>query len=161
MDNSIIGQSVVIRGELTAKDDLTIEGRVEGKVELANNGLSIGQHGTLKAQVLAKTVVVLGKAGARMRSSASPGTRSTRPAASSGSRPPARRRWWGGFCLFRNPLPRPSRGGGHGATPTVRWSSTATASPSAAGARRGALPARRPGCRPASSTIAAAPPPAT
>ena len=31
----------------------------------------------------------------------------------------------------------------------------------AAGARRGALPARRPGCRPASSTIAAAPPPAT
>ena len=61
MDNSIIGQSVVIRGELTAKDDLTIEGRVEGKVELANNGLSIGQHGTLKAQVLAKTVVVLGK----------------------------------------------------------------------------------------------------
>ena len=59
------------------------------------------------------------------------------------------------------PLPRPSRGGGHGATPTVRWSSTATASPSAAGARRGAPPARRPGCRPASSTIAAAPPPAT
>ena len=56
----------------------------------------------------------------------------------------------------------PSRGGGHGATPTVRWSSTATASPSAAaGARRGAPPVRRPGCRPASSTIAAAPPPAT
>ena len=45
--------------------------------------------------------------------------------------------------------------------PTARWSSTATASPSAAGARRGAPPVRRPACRPASSTIAAAPPPAT
>ena len=78
-----------------------------------------------------------------------------------GSRPVARRRWWGGFSPSHNPLPRPSRGAGHGATPTVRSSSTATASPSAAGARRGAPPVRRPGCRPASSTIAAAPPPAT
>ena len=34
-------------------------------------------------------------AGARTRSSASPGTKLTRPAASSGSRPRARRRWWG------------------------------------------------------------------
>ena len=93
--------------------------------------------------------------------SASPGRNLTRPGASSGSRRPARRRWWGGFCLFRKPIAEgPSRGAGHGATPTVRWSSTAMASPSAAGARRGALPARRPGCRPASSTIAAAPPPA-
>ena len=42
----------------------------------------------------------------------------------------------------------PERGGGHAATPTARSSSTATASPSAVGARRGAPPARRPGCRP-------------
>ena len=61
----------------------------------------------------------------------------------------------------RPPLPRPWRDGGHAATPTARSSSTATASPSAAGARRGAPPARRPGCRPASFTIVAAPPPAT
>ena len=47
------------------------------------------------------------------------------------------------------------------ATPRARSSSTATASPSAAGARPGAPPGRRPACRPASSTIAAAPPPAT
>ena len=59
------------------------------------------------------------------------------------------------------PLPRPSRDGWHAATLTARWSSTATASPSAASARHGAPPARRPACRPASCTIAAAPPPAT
>ena len=100
-------------------------------------------------------------AGARTRSSASPGTRSTRLAASSGSRPPARRRWWGGFSPFRNRLPRPWRDGGHAATLIARSSSTATASPSAAGARPGAPPVRRPACRPASSMIAAAPPPAT
>ena len=54
-----------------------------------------------------------------MRSSASPGTRSTRPAASSGSRPPARRRWWGGFSRSHTRLPRPWRDGGHAATPTA------------------------------------------
>ena len=89
------------------------------------------------------------------------GRDSTKRAASSGSRPPVRRRWWGGFSRSHTPLPRPSPDGGHAATPTARWSSTATASPSAAGARRGAPPVRRPACRPASFMIAAAPPPAT
>ena len=51
--------------------------------------------------------------------------------------------------------------GGHAATPRARSSSTAMGSRSAAGARRGAPPARRPGCRPASSTIVGVPPPAT
>ena len=100
-------------------------------------------------------------AGASRRSSASLGRKSTRRAASSGSRRPARRRWWAGFSRSHNPSPRPWRAGGPAATPTPRSSSTATASPSGAGARRGAPPARRPGYQPASSTIAAAPPPAT
>ena len=81
-------------------------------------------------------------AGARTRSSASPGTKLTRPAAASDSRPLARRRWWGGFSRSHHPLPRPWTDGGHAATPTARWSSTATASQSAAGARRG-IPVRR------------------
>ena len=61
MDNVIIGKSVVITGELTAKEDLTIEGLVDGKVKLGQNVLTIGQNGTLKAQALAKTVVIMGK----------------------------------------------------------------------------------------------------
>ena len=72
-------------------------------------------------------------AGARTRSSASPGTNLTRPAASSGSRPRARRRWWGGSSRSRSPSPRHWRGGGHAAIPTARSSSTATESPSAVG----------------------------
>ena len=51
--------------------------------------------------------------------------------------------------------------GRHAATPIARSSSTAMGSPFAVSARPGAPPARRPGYRPASSTIAAAPPPAT
>ena len=75
---------------------------------------------------------------------------------------PARSKTLVGRILpISHPLPRPWRDGGHAATLIARSSSTATASPSAAGARRGAPPVRRPACRPASSTIAAAPPPAT
>ena len=56
-----IGKSVVIKGDLTASEDLTIEGQVEGKIELRHNILTIGANGKIKAQVLAKAVVVLGE----------------------------------------------------------------------------------------------------
>ena len=55
-----IGQSVVVKGELRAKEDLTIEGRVEGKIELDHNVLTIGPNGRIEAQVLAKVVNVMG-----------------------------------------------------------------------------------------------------
>ncbi len=56
-----IGQSVVIKGELTGSEDLIIEGQVEGKVELDHNVLTIGSTGRITAQVLAKVVIVMGK----------------------------------------------------------------------------------------------------
>ncbi len=55
-----IGQSVVIKGELSAKEDLTIEGQVEGKIDMEQNMLTVGVNGRIKAQVLAKAVVVMG-----------------------------------------------------------------------------------------------------
>ena len=82
------------------------------------------------------------RAGASRRSLVSPGMRLTRPAVSSGSRPRARRLWWGGFFPSRRPSPRPWRDGEPAVTPTACSSSTATASPSGAGAQRGAPPAR-------------------
>ena len=57
----IIGKSVVIKGELSASEDLTIEGAVEGKVELKQNILTIGSNGRIKASVFAKAVVVQGE----------------------------------------------------------------------------------------------------
>ena len=56
-----IGKSVIIKGELSGSEDLTIEGQVEGKIELNNNVLTIGTNAKIKAQVFAKTVVVLGE----------------------------------------------------------------------------------------------------
>ena len=56
-----IGKSVVIKGELNGSEDLTIEGQVEGKIELRQNVLTIGPNGKIKAQVFAKSIVVLGE----------------------------------------------------------------------------------------------------
>ena len=56
-----IGKSVVIKGELSGSEDLTIEGHVEGKIELKDHLLTIGPNGRIKAQVFAKTVIVLGE----------------------------------------------------------------------------------------------------
>jgi cytoskeletal protein CcmA (bactofilin family) len=56
-----IGKSVIIKGELSGSEDLTVEGQVEGKIELRQNVLTIGPHGKIRAQVFAKAVVVLGE----------------------------------------------------------------------------------------------------
>jgi cytoskeletal protein CcmA (bactofilin family) len=56
-----IGKSVVIKGELSGSEDLTIEGHVEGKIDLKGNVLTIGPNGKIKAEVFAKAVVVLGE----------------------------------------------------------------------------------------------------
>src|SRR5690242_10003892 len=56
-----IGKSVVIKGELNGSEDLTIEGHVEGTIQLRENVLTIGPNGRIKAQVFAKAVIVLGE----------------------------------------------------------------------------------------------------
>lgn len=58
---ALIGKSVVVKGELEGSEDLTIEGQVEGKIELRDHTLTIGQGGRIKAQVFAKSVVVCGE----------------------------------------------------------------------------------------------------
>ncbi len=56
-----IGQSIVFKGELTGDEDLEIDGRVEGTVDLKNHQLTIGANGNLKAEVTAKSIIVIGK----------------------------------------------------------------------------------------------------
>ena len=56
-----IGKSIVIKGELNGSEDLTIEGQVEGTIQLRDHVLTIGPNGRIKAQVFAKSVVVLGE----------------------------------------------------------------------------------------------------
>jgi cytoskeletal protein CcmA (bactofilin family) len=56
-----IGQSIHIKGELSGNEDLTIEGKVEGKILLKDHHLTIGANGKITAEIQAKTVMVLGE----------------------------------------------------------------------------------------------------
>lgn len=56
-----IGKSVIIKGDLSGSEDLTIEGQVEGKIELRQNVLTIGPNGKIKATIFAKAVIVQGE----------------------------------------------------------------------------------------------------
>jgi cytoskeletal protein CcmA (bactofilin family) len=62
-----IGKSISIKGDLSGNEDLVIEGKVEGKVELPNNQLTIGANGLAKAEINAKSVVVIGKVAGNVR----------------------------------------------------------------------------------------------
>ncbi len=55
-----IGKSIVIKGELSGGEDLTIEGQVEGKIDLRDQVLTIGSNGRIKAEIVARSIVVLG-----------------------------------------------------------------------------------------------------
>jgi cytoskeletal protein CcmA (bactofilin family) len=56
-----IGKSIIINGELSGSEDLTIEGKVDGKIELRDHVLTVGANGRIKAQVSAKSIVVFGQ----------------------------------------------------------------------------------------------------
>ena len=53
-------KSVVIKGELSASEDLTLDGQMEGSVTLPNHTLTIGPGANIKASVSAKAVVIMG-----------------------------------------------------------------------------------------------------
>lgn len=56
-----IGKSIVIRGEVKGGEDLIIDGRVEGTIQLAENRLTIGPNADVAADLAARDVLVLGK----------------------------------------------------------------------------------------------------
>ena len=57
-----ISQGIKIKGEVTGSEDLFVDGVVEGKLSLTTNScLTIGPNGSVKADVVAREVVVRGK----------------------------------------------------------------------------------------------------
>jgi len=56
-----IGKSVQIKGDLTGNEDLTIEGKLDGKVMLQGHQLTIGANGQIRGEIRAKSVVVVGQ----------------------------------------------------------------------------------------------------
>lgn len=60
-DRATIGPSIFIKGDLTGDEDLVIEGRVEGKVDLKQNNVTIGRNGRVRADVFGRVVTVEGE----------------------------------------------------------------------------------------------------
>ncbi len=57
----MIGPTIKIKGDITGDENLTIEGCVEGNVELGAHEVCIGQSGRVNANVTAKTIKIEGE----------------------------------------------------------------------------------------------------
>jgi cytoskeletal protein CcmA (bactofilin family) len=55
-----IGKSVILKGQLHSREDLYIDGEVEGQVEMQEHKLTVGPNGKLMASVKARDIIVLG-----------------------------------------------------------------------------------------------------
>jgi len=55
-----LGKSVMIKGELSGSEDLTLFGRMEGSVKLPEYTLTIGPDADIRAEISARTVVIMG-----------------------------------------------------------------------------------------------------
>jgi len=60
-DLANIGKSVLVKGELSGSEDLTVDGQVEGRIELRDNVLTVSVNGRIRAEIFAKSVVVFGQ----------------------------------------------------------------------------------------------------
>jgi cytoskeletal protein CcmA (bactofilin family) len=58
--SATIGKSVMIKGQIFSREDLTIDGEVEGSVECQEHRLTVGPHGRVHAGVKARELIVLG-----------------------------------------------------------------------------------------------------
>lgn len=58
---TLFGSSIILKGELSGDEDLTIEGQFEGTIDLKDSCLTIGPNGQVKADVSARQVIVGGK----------------------------------------------------------------------------------------------------
>lgn len=58
---SVLGQSLVFKGELTAEEDLLIQGRVEGSIKHNAQSLTVGAHGDVKADIKGRHIIIQGK----------------------------------------------------------------------------------------------------
>ena len=56
----MLGKSVMVKGQIFSREDLTIDGEVEGTLELQEHRLTVGPNGKVVASVKAREVVVLG-----------------------------------------------------------------------------------------------------
>jgi cytoskeletal protein CcmA (bactofilin family) len=55
-----LGRSVSVKGEIAGSEDLTIDGQVEGRINLPDHMLTIGPNATIMADIVASRVTIFG-----------------------------------------------------------------------------------------------------
>ena len=60
-DQAIISKGLVITGEITGSESLFIDGKIEGRINLPGNRVTVGRNGKVAASINAREIVVLGK----------------------------------------------------------------------------------------------------
>lgn len=58
---SLLGKTLVVKGEVLSKDDITIEGRVEGPVSCEGAAVTIASTATIVGDLIARDVTVMGQ----------------------------------------------------------------------------------------------------
>ena len=58
---TVIGKSVIIRGELTGSEDLFMDGQIEGTITLTDSRLTIGPNGRVSADIHVQDIIIFGK----------------------------------------------------------------------------------------------------
>jgi cytoskeletal protein CcmA (bactofilin family) len=61
IEQATIGRTLVIKGEVSGAEALYIDGRIEGKISLSDNRVTIGRNGSVQGNITAREVVVMGK----------------------------------------------------------------------------------------------------
>ncbi len=56
-----IGKSIFVKGTIQGSEDLYVDGKVEGTIELSKSSLTVGMNGQVQADVNAREVIILGK----------------------------------------------------------------------------------------------------
>ena len=60
-EQAVIGPSISIKGELSGEEDLMIQGRVEGKIDLKKNNVTVGRNGHIKGDIYGKVISIEGE----------------------------------------------------------------------------------------------------
>jgi cytoskeletal protein CcmA (bactofilin family) len=60
-ERATIGRSITISGEVTGDEDLLIQGRVDGSVNLKQHSVTIGPEGEVRASITARVITVEGR----------------------------------------------------------------------------------------------------
>ena len=72
-----VGKSVIFKGTLTSSEDMTIDGHVEGSIEVKDQGLTIGPDADIRADIVAKNVTIHGTVIGNIRAGAKVDIRAT------------------------------------------------------------------------------------